>query len=264
VPVAFLLTPLGTPPVVAIALMLALHGYITSNVPMGVPIEWNVLVVYSGFALFWAHPDVSILSVGSPLVAAFLLVMLVALPLIGNLWPSRLSFLLAMRYYAGNWAYSVWFFRGDSYRKLARLTMTSGWVYDQLGRFYDHSTSVGLVGKVMGFRLMHLHGRALSVLVPKAVDALDAYEWVDGEVVAGLALGWNFGEGHLHQEQLLASIQAQCGFEAGELRCIFVESQPLGRSTLAYRIADAKTGTMERGDLAVGDLRARQPWSVAP
>jgi hypothetical protein len=41
VPIAFLLTPLGTPPVAAVLLMLALHGYITSNVPMGVPIEWN-------------------------------------------------------------------------------------------------------------------------------------------------------------------------------------------------------------------------------
>lgn len=61
VPIAFVLTPLGEPPVVAIVLMLLLHGYITSNVPMGVPIEWNVMVVYGGFALFWAHPDVSLL-----------------------------------------------------------------------------------------------------------------------------------------------------------------------------------------------------------
>ena len=29
----------------------------------------------------------------------------------------------------------------------------------------------------------------------------------DGEVVAGYAIGWNFGEGHLHNWQLLAAIQ---------------------------------------------------------
>jgi hypothetical protein len=263
VPIAFLATPLGVPPVVAIVMMLALHAYITSNVPMGVPIEWNAAVVYGGFALFWAHPDVSILAVGSPGVAAFLVTMLVALPLLGNLFPGRLSFLLAMRYYAGNWAYSVWLFRGESYRKLERLTASSAWVHDQLARFYDRSTAVGLVGKVMGFRLMHLHGRALPLLVPKAVDRFEDYEWLDGELVAGLALGWNFGEGHLHDEQLLASIQAQCEFAPGELRCIFVEAQPLGRSTLAYRIADAKTGTIERGELPVAELRTRQPWESA-
>lgn len=260
VPLAFVLTPLGTPPVVAIGLMLALHGFITSNVPMGVPLEWNVMVAYGGFALFWAHPDVSMLAVGSPAVAIFLAAWLVALPLLGNLFPDRLSFLLSMRYYAGNWAYSVWFFRGDAHRKLARLRASSAWVYDQLARFYDERTARGLVGKVVGFRLMHLHGRALPILVPRAVDDLAAYEWVDGEIVAGLALGWNFGEGHLHQEQLLASVQAQCEFEDGEVRCVFVESQPLGRGALAYRIADAKRGVIERGELPIARLRAMQPW----
>ena len=56
VPIAFLLTPLGTPPVVAMVLMFLLHSYITSNVPMGVPLEWNFAVVYGACALFWAPP----------------------------------------------------------------------------------------------------------------------------------------------------------------------------------------------------------------
>jgi hypothetical protein len=85
---------------------------------------------------------------------------------------------------------------------------------------------------------------------------------LDGELVAGMTLGWNFGEGHLHHEQLLASLQTQCGFEPGELRCIFVESQPLFRSTLAYRIADAATGPLAEGQLEVAELRSRQPWSA--
>ncbi len=190
----------------------------------------------------------------------FLVVMLVAVPLVGNLFPRWVSFLLAMRYYAGNWPYGVWLFRGESYRKLERLTKSSPWVYDQLDRFYDRATTVGLVGKVMGFRLMHLHGRALAVLIPKAVERLQDYEYLDGEIVAGLVLGWNFGEGHLHIEPLLESVQQQCGFEEGELRCIFVESQPLGRATLDYRILDAKTGLIEHGQLDVRTLRDWQPW----
>jgi hypothetical protein len=262
VPLAFLLTPLGTPPVFAIVVMLLLHGYITSNVPMGVPIEWNVAVVYGAFALFWAHPEVSPAAV-DPALGVFLFTMLVAIPIFGNLFPKWVSFLLAMRYYAGNWACSVWLFRGDSYRKLARLRTSSPWFYDQLERLYSRPTAVGLMSKVMGFRLMHLHGRALADLVPKAVDDLPAYEWVDGELVAGLVLGWNFGEGHLHAEQLLTAVQKQCAFEPGELRCIFVEAQPLGRKSVAYRIADASTGRIEEGELLVRDLRARQPWMAA-
>jgi hypothetical protein len=262
VPIAFLLTPLGTPPVVAIVLMLMLHSYITSNVPMGVPLEWNVIVVYGGFALFWAHPDASLAMIAPWPIAAFLAVMLVGLPLAGNLAPGRISFLLAMRYYAGNWAYSIWLFKGEAYKKLARLKGSSPWIYDQLARFYDRPTSIGLVGKVMAFRLMHLHGRALPILVPRAVGKLEDYEWLDGELVAGMALGWNFGEGHLHQEDLLDAIQAQCAFDEGELRCIFVESQPLGGSSLEYRIFDAKKGRLEKGKLEVKELRTRQPWEA--
>ena len=87
-------------------------------------------------------------------------------------------------------------------------------------------------------------------------------EYLDGELIAGMALGWNFGDGHLHDERLLSAIQAQCGFEEGELRCVFVESQPLGRGRLAYRIVDAKTGELERGALDVAELRTRQPWAA--
>ena len=92
------------------------------------------------------------------------------------------------------------------------------------------------------------------------MDRVEDYEWMDGELIAGLVLGWNFGEGHLHREQLLRSVQEQCGFEEGELRCIFVESEPLGRRALEYRIADAKSGLRERGHVQVSDLRKCHPW----
>jgi hypothetical protein len=263
VPLVFLFASDPTMLMVGIVLMLMLHGYITSNVPMGVPIEWNVMVVYGAFALFWAHPEVTLLELGSPGLAVFLIVMLVLLPLLGNLVPRAVSFLISMRYYAGNWPFSIWLFRGDSYRKLSRLTMTSPWVEDQLALFYDRKTCVGLISKVLAFRIMHLHGRALPVLLPKAVDDLEEYYYADGEVVAGLVLGWNFGDGHLHDEQLLHAVQEQCEFEAGELRCVMIESQPLGRGTQAWRIHDAKTGVIERGEISVAQMRSRQPWTAS-
>ncbi|PRQ02818.1 hypothetical protein ENSA5_20830 [Enhygromyxa salina] len=260
VPLILLFAPGGTWLIVGMVLMLMLHGYITSNVPMGVPIEWNVMVVYGGFALFWAHPEVTILDTEPPALAVFLIVMLVVLPLLGNLVPRAVSFLVAMRYYAGNWPYSVWLFRGESYRKLDSLVKSSGWVHDQLALFYDRKTAVGLVSKVLAFRMMHLHGRALPVLLPRAVENIEDYEYAEGEVIAGLVLGWNFGEGHLHQDQLLRAVQEQCEFEAGELRCVFVEAQPFGRGTQEWRVVDAKAGLIDHGELSVSEMRSRQPW----
>jgi len=119
-----------------------------------------------------------------------------------------------------------------------------------------------MVGKVMAFRLMHLHGRCLPYLVPKAVDRLQDYEWLDGELIAGMAIGWNFGEGHLHQEQLLASLQRQCGFDEGEVRCVFIESQPIHVQALAWRVVDAKKGQLEAGSLAIEQLRKHQAWTT--
>ncbi len=249
---------------VGIGLALLLHCHITSSVPMAAPLEWNVLMVYGLFALFVAHPEIQVFDLGLSGLSVFLLVALLAIPLLGNLFPNRVSFLLAMRYYAGNWPYGIWLFRGESYRKLDRLTKSAAWVHDQLARFYDHATAVGLVGKVLAFRLMHLQGRCLPNLIPKAVDRLQDFEYVDGEIIAGLALGWNFGDGHLHNETLLAAIQAQCQFEPGELRCIFVEAQPLFGKTLEYRIVDAATGRIEKGTCDVAELRTRQPWQCTP
>jgi hypothetical protein len=217
------------------------------------------MMVYGGFFLFDKHAHVSIFSM-SPLSGAFLVVMIVLIPLLGNLFPSRISFLMSMRYYAGNWPYSVWLFKGESHRKLKRIKKTAAWVPDQLTRFYDPTTAVALSSGVVGWRLMHLQGRALADLVPQAVDAFEDYTWVDGELICGMVLGYNFGDGHLHDEEFLHAVQEQCGFQDGELRVIMVEAQPFGRRTISYRIHDAERGKLAQGEIDVGELRQRQPW----
>jgi hypothetical protein len=248
-----------------LVMMVVLHTYITSNVPMGVPIEWNFMMVYGGFFLFSlllrANLRVTPFDLDSIPVAVFLIVCSILVPLIGNVKPEWVSFLLAMRYYAGNWATSVWLFKGESYRKLDKLTKSSAWLYDQLNRVFEHRVSVGIASKALAFRLMHLHGRAFPQLMLKAVDRFDDYQWVDGELVAEWR--WlNFGEGHLHENNCCV-LQAQCGFEEGELRVIMIEGQPLGKSTLAYQIHDARSGHRDAGTIDVRALLDLQPWSVA-
>jgi len=260
-PVVLIFSDGGTTTTVGLAVMVLFHTFITSSIPMGVPIEWNVIMVYGGFVLFGHYADVSAFSISSPVLIAYLAFALIAVPLFGNLVPSRASFLCSMRYYAGNWAYSVWLFKGDASKKLDdHLIKAAPRLSDQLSKFLDDETITATTSKVLGFRAMHLHGRCLQSLVPKAVDNIDDYEYLDGELVAGIVIGWNFGEGHLHNMQLLRSIQEQCGFEEGELRCIFVESQPLGQPTHSWTIADAATGVRESGKIAVKDLLDLQPW----
>lgn len=222
------------------------------------------MMFYGAFFLFGHYAAVSVFAIHSPLLIAFLAGACFFMQVFGSLAPSAVSFLCAMRYYAGNWAYSVWLFRNDCSKKLdAHLTKPAPRLALQLAKFYDADTVVAVISKIMAFRAMHLHGRALQILLPKAVDDIDQYEYMDGEIVAGLALGWNFGDGHLHNQQLLRAIQRRCAFEPGELRCIFVESQPVGRPELAWTITDAASGVLGAGSVPVRDLVNRQPWPDA-
>jgi hypothetical protein len=255
---------LSTSPVVtggALLVMLSFHGYIAINNPSGMPVEWNILMVYGGFFLFGHHPEVSVLAVGSlPLLAIFLFVCLFAVPLAGNLFPSRVSFLMAMRYYAGNWAYNIWLFRGDSSKKLDRLVKAAGTMREQLASMLDEDQLETAMMMSPSARFMHLEGRVLLEALPRAVDDIEQYEWMDGEIVAGLVLGWNFGDGHLNELRLLEAIQAQCDFDEGELRVVMVESQPLFGRTMKWRVADAATGVLEEGETTIAAMRDVEPW----
>ena len=109
---------------------------------------------------------------------------------------------------------------------------------------------------------MHFEGRPLLEALPVAVDDIEDYDWYEGELIGGMILGWNFGDGHLNGEQLLRTIQPICGFEEGELRVISVESQPLFGPTMHWRVYDAASGKLAEGKTQLADYKDHQPWPV--
>jgi hypothetical protein len=92
------------------------------------------------------------------------------------------------------------------------------------------------------------------------VDDVEAYHVREGELIAGVAVGWNFGDGHFHNEQLLEAVQERCKFADGELRVVMIESQPAHVQRQHYRIYDAASGLIEEGYVRVADMVERQPW----
>src|ERR1700757_2870943 len=94
-----------------IAFMVLFHLNITSTIPMGVPLEWNVFFIFSLFYLFGHYAGVKATGLSSPLLLIILIAALAVVPIVGNLFPKQISFLPAMRYYAGNWATSTWCLR---------------------------------------------------------------------------------------------------------------------------------------------------------
>jgi hypothetical protein len=252
--------PLGT---LAVIGMIIFHVHITSTFPLAVPLEWNLFMIFGILFLFGHYGDVPLSTLDNPLLIALLLVSGVLIPIIGNFRPDKVSFLPAMRYYAGNWATSQWLFRKDTgaEEKLdAAITKPAAIVVEQLTRIYDRETAELLMAKGLAFRSMHSHGRALNGLVARAVDDIEAYHVREGELISGVVNGWNFGDGHLHDVQLLEAVQERCGFAEGELRVVTLEAQPAHIQRQHYRIYDAATGLIEEGWVNVADMVARLPW----
>lgn len=261
VPLLLLLSSGGTVSRVLVVVMVVFHIHIISTIPMGVPLEWNVMMAFGTMFLFGHYSDVGLGDADNPLLVYGLLALVVAVVIWGNLRPAQVSFLPAMRYYAGNWPTSVWLFgEGAEQRFHDSVVKAAPLPHRQLAKLYPPEVVDLMIGKLGAWRGLHTHGRAMAGLYPHAADDHESRFIMDGEMVAGSALGWNFGDGHLHHEGLVAAVQERCSFAPGELRVIMFESQPMGHPVQAYRIVDAATGTIETGEVDVAEMLSRQPW----
>lgn len=263
-PAVLLLSGGGWLTTLAAIVMIAFHLTILCSFPMGVPLEWNVFMIIGIIVLFMGNPGLHLGSLSAPWLLGLLVIGLVALVVYGNFKPDHVSFLPSMRYYAGNWAATFWCFRGDSLDRFeSGVTAASLLPHRQLEKVYGSAEDAAIplhMGYV--FRGFHTHGRALWTLVDEVCGSDDDVVVLDGELVAGTALGWNFGDGHLHDEQLIAALQRRCHFRPGDVRVVFLESQPCHRARQSYRLIDAATGLIGSGYVEVADMVERQPTSA--
>jgi hypothetical protein len=250
---------------IAIIGMILFHVNITSMFPLAVPLEWNLFMIFGLLFLFGHYGETPISTLDDPLLIIALAVPCLALPLIGGNRPDKFSFLPSMRYYAGNWATSAWLFRKGSgaeekldthIKKPARI------IAEQVGDIYDRETALYLLNRGLAFRALHSHGRALNALLPHAVDDVEAYDVREGELISNVVNGWNFGDAHFHGPQLLAAVQKRCRFGAGDVRLIYLESEPTmkGRGYQHFEVWDPVDGLIEEGTVAVKDMVTSQPW----
>lgn len=266
VPLVLFFSHGGWPTAIAAAVMLCFHFGILSSIPMGVPLEWNVFMMFGVLALFVGHADIGLGDLNSPLPLVLLLVS-AGTVVLGNLFPRKISFLPGMRYYAGNWDTTLWCLTPAAEQKISQnIVAIAAMPAAQLEKFYG-SKEAAQIPLYMGyaFRAFNTHGRALFTLAHRAMAGHDEadYTLTDGERIASTALGWNFGDGHFTNEQLIEALQQRCGFAPGEVRIVILDAQPIHRQRQEYRLVDPATGEFERGYVNVADMVTRQPWDDA-
>lgn len=264
VPLALFFAPAGWPLKAAAIAMVLFHFGILSAIPMGVPLEWNVFMIFGVLTLFVGHAGLRLDDVKHPVPVAILFAVIAGIVIAGNLFPRKISFLPGMRYYAGNWDTTLWCIKPSASDKISRgIVAIASMPQAQLERFYG-SPEAAQIPLYMGyaFRGFNTHGRALFTLAHRAMAGQneDDYVITDGERICSTAIGWNFGDGHMHNEQLIAAMQRRCRFEPGEVRVVLLDAQPIHRQIQRYRLVDAATGEFERGYVRVADMVTRQPW----
>ncbi len=266
VPVALFFSHGGWVTAIAAFVMLCFHFGILSAIPMGVPLEWNVFMMFSVLALFVGHAGIGLGDLQSPWPLV-LFAIVAGTVVLGNLFPRKVSFLPGMRYYAGNWDTSLWCVKPSADAKIGdRIVAIASMPAAQMEKFYG-SRETAEIYQYMGyaFRAFNTHGRAMFTLAHRAMAGQDeaGYVLTDGERICSTAIGWNFGDGHMHNEQLIAALHKRCRFDPGEVRVLLLEAQPIHRQRQQYRLVDAATGEFERGYILVADMVTRQPWDDA-
>jgi hypothetical protein len=183
VPLVLFFSHGGWPTAIAAFVMLCFHFGILSSIPMGVPLEWNVFMMFSVVALFVGHASVGLADLTTPL--PILLFALVAGTVVtGNLFPRKVSFLPGMRYYAGNWDTTLWCIKPSAEAKIADgIVAISSMPAAQLEKFYG-SKEAAQIPMYMGyaFRAFNTHGRALFTLAHRVMAGHneDDYVLTDG------------------------------------------------------------------------------------
>ena len=94
VPLALFFSHGGWPTAIAAFVMVCFHFGILSAIPMGVPLEWNVFMIFSVLALFVGHAEVGLTDMMTPL-PVLLFALLATIVVLGNLFPHKISFLPA-------------------------------------------------------------------------------------------------------------------------------------------------------------------------
>jgi hypothetical protein len=250
--------------VAAVVVMLAFHAFIISTFPLAVPLEWNALFMYIAAFLFLGYPNNGGYGLGdmNPVLLALTAAGLLLLPVLGNLRPDLVSFLPSMRQYAGNWASGMWALAPGAEEKLnTHVVKAAQMQKDQLAETYDERVAEVMMQQLLGWRSLHSQGRGLnSVMIEQLGEDIDCYTLREAEFACNAIIGFNFGDGHLHDRRMIEAVQKRCRFAPGELIVVWAESEAVGSGRQEYLVIDAAVGVVERGSWAVTDAVNEQPW----
>ncbi|HYF24690.1 MAG TPA: DUF3556 domain-containing protein [Baekduia sp.] len=244
--------------------MVCYHVFIISTFPLAIPLEWNVAYAFSAAFLFIGFANHEGYGLGDmdPALLVLVVASMLVLPILGERRPDLVSFLPAFRQYSGNWATAMWAFAPGREEKLDQCIVKAGPTQTtQLADIYGRDEAEVMLHQLLAFRSLHSQARGLnSVMMNQLGDDIDVYTLREAEFICNNIIGFNFGDGHFHNQVMLEGIQRRCQYKPGEFIVVWVESEPIGNGRQEYWVWDCAEGIVERGSWSVKEAVEELNW----
>jgi hypothetical protein len=258
----------------------AFHGYILSMTPFASVMEWNVFCLYISYAIFSPTEGFAGYTLGGIWQAAaampapmqaFLGIVLVCVPVYGQLYPKQVPFLTAFRPYAGNWRFTWHIVADKAKEKLRKLVNLEGILVTENARllwggnphFCDQFEDY-----FNGNMVFFPHFRPLVPMVEKLEQRM---KWKSGdyvtlfnEIFLNAITGWTLGTGFYVNGAYFDAVATTCGFEKGECFVAVFEPQGALDHTAEWHLVDiTEPGTkVFHGKCAYAELQDMQPCDM--
>lgn len=246
--------------------MIAYHSLIWCTLPTASVFEWQYYTIVMTYFLYRLHP---VTLPTSPLLVAFLAIVLVVFPLVGQLKPTLVPFLLAYRQYAGNWRMGSVLLRRSAKAKFDKLK-----TYESI-YFWEHAPPE-MGGERADFKFMapfmvvpQFRGQfsIMEAFFQKTGTSIDDF-WVSGTFMfTNAVMGWNLGGGwEINRECWRKALVEICALEPGDMYLLMAEPvEPLPPYNLAYRLMDMAKGPLDAEIFArvpYAELEGKDPLAV--
>lgn len=264
--------------------MISYHAFIGVCMPFASVFEWNYSCMIFAYFLFCQH---EFALPGSPALLAFLLLALIIIPIIGQLNPSLVPFLLAYRPYMGNWRFGWYVVHKKGLAKHQKLKTTEDpfvaangvWLYEWFAyfglpveqsirsmRYWDYM--------VAGMMMVVPAYRPFVSMIEKLCEEngwdIDDVSFTHSESYQNQVFGFSLGTGWIASRECVRKAYNEiCGFDKGEMYFVqFDPCKPLpwGKEhhVVKFRCFDVTEGPENAiyGEMPYAQLAAVQPAAL--
>jgi len=223
------------------------HSFIISMMPFASVFEWNFCTIFFSLFLYGANDFQPTRDVtpASYLMFVFLFAVCFAIPLIGNLQPDKVPFLLAYRPYTGNWHFTWLIFphREKVVKKLKQLkTLDSPVVEDDLKKIFGDKLAHYNKYYLTGTLLHYPNFRGILPVCEKLIEengwTADEFHIQMQEEWVNCCLGWSLGNGWLVQKSVMEGMQDTCKFDKKQCYIIRVHALGLFERNVRWELTD--------------------------